>query len=237
MISKGRAKSDALNKKLLILYKNYWDYLAKNLAQEDVDHKKISCPLFIHIFPEYIRSKRKLLIIGQQTLDWGAWKISKKSELRKHIGEYKNFHLGEGYYNSPFWVFSRKLYGKLNPDSEPYGFLWLNINKCDQHYGRLNPEFETIICKKYPIFQKEINIIKPDVVVFVTGPNYNQRIRESFPSIKYMCINRFRAVELQRLKHEALPKDTFRTYHPQYLYRIRLLDKIINKICLEISKN
>ena len=67
MISKGRAKSDALNKKLLILYKNYWDYLAKNLAQEDVDHKKISCPLFIHIFPGiYTDQKGNYLLSGSK---------------------------------------------------------------------------------------------------------------------------------------------------------------------------
>ena len=230
------------NKALFGIYKNKLPFL--KIALEDVNtvQKKISYPLLIHAFPKYQQANVKLFVVGQQTYGWGFnkyrdeyWCPSKwDNSFEKLIGElikvYKNFHLGEDYYSTPFWRAAYNLYRKLNAYGPEYGFLWSNLVKVDQDQNRPEGFVEEIVCNSFPVLPLEIEVTRPDVVVFFTGPRYDQRLKQTFRALSFDKIQGYDERTLSRVVHGGLPKNSFRTYHPKYLSLSGELEKVIDKI-------
>jgi hypothetical protein len=70
----------------------------------------------------------------------------------------------------------------------------------------------------FPVIPEEIRIIKPNVIVFLTGPNYDNVIGDNFGKVSYSDVPSFTQ---QRLAKVSIPDVdfAFRTYHPGYLWR------------------
>jgi len=232
-----------LNEALFETYKEYWPRLREALKRVDTVQLKISYPLLMYIFPEYHEAKIKLFVVGQQTKGWGwrdaefwgtsRWDNSVEELIKKLIKIYKGFHLGEKYYNSPFWRSSHKLFQKLNPCGPEYGFLWSNVIKVDQNQQCPASFIEEVVCNSFPILPLEIEITRPDVVVFFTGPYYDQRLMETLNGLSLAKIEGYSEKILSRIVHNELPKNSFRTYHPNWFSRSRKkyeLEGVINKI-------
>ena len=66
--------------------------------------------------------------------------------------------------------------------------------------------------------QSEVNILKPDIILFLSGPYYDNILKEQFENIKYKNVNGFTKRQLAKLKMDNVDY-SFRTYHPNYLYR------------------
>jgi len=248
------------NKALFEMYEEHWPRLRKALDLKGVNtiQEKISYPLLIHVFPEYQKMKIKLFIVGQQTKGWGwngvadylgtsKWddfveKLDDDNSVEQFVKEltkiYMGFHLGEKYYRSPFWRSSHKLFRGLNPSGPEYGFLWSNLVKVDQHQKRPRSSIEEIVFNLFPVIPLEIEITRPDVVVFFTGPYYDQRLMQTFNRLGFDKIEGYDEETLSRLTHNGLPKNSFRTYHPNWFIRSgksRELDKVFSKIS-ELAK-
>jgi hypothetical protein len=58
----------------------------------------------------------------------------------------------------------------------------------------------------------------------MTGPNYDDMIERVFGPITMTPIGNYSQRELSRIKRRGLPEHTFRTYHPNYLWRFGLPD-------------
>ena len=220
---------DTLNEQLHNLYRSHWSRLARELPTDE----GLSNPQFMKIPQEYERADCKLLIVGQQTNGWGVG--SKDAGFGADLGNdpadelmslYQRFELGRKYTKSPFWVASHKIYKALNPQGEPEGFAWSNLVKIDQNRFRPAFEYENIV-SKCELLQAECKLLKPDVVVFFTGPDYDPRLLMTFPGLQMSPVIE-RALFV--LEHEALPAHSYRTYHPNYLRRSKqweILDRII----------
>ncbi len=244
------------NKALFETYKKYWPSLQIALNQIaskkgiDIVQLKISYPLLIHVFPEYQKTKTKLMIVGQQTRGWGwknitkfwgtsKWDDSVEELIEELIKKYKGFHLGEKYYSTPFWHSAHKLFQKIEPSGPEYGFLWSNLIKIDQKGKDPKDFIKETVCNSFPVLPLEIEVTRPDVAVFLTGPYYDKIIRQTFNGLNFDKIEGYKERTLARIVHYRLPKDSFRTYHPNYFIRSgksHELDKVFNKIA-ELVKN
>ncbi len=112
------------------------------------------------------------MIVGQQTLEFegllgeglGADSVAQLARV------YADFQLGAHYRSTPFCQGAHEVYDKLNPGGPEGGFVWSNLIKADQYGGRPEPEVEEAICRTFGVLPQEIEILKPDVVLFFTGP-------------------------------------------------------------------
>ena len=157
--------------------------------------------------------KNPLLIVGQETFGW-----SKHAEdIEQNMLDYEDFNVGSKYYSSPFWNVTRKIEQIL--ENEAFSCAWTNISKYDVNGGRAEGVYETEISNLDEILIKEIEILKPKICLFFTGPNFDYRIKTIFSEIEFHKVDNWNDRQLCQLKHPNLPENSFRTYHPNYLRR------------------
>lgn len=172
----------------------------------------VSGPLLMKVPGSYRRASVRLMIVGQQTHGWPSIEVGLDELLRR----YAAFDLGRQYYSSPFWQASHQLFRAVNPDGPERAFLWSNLVKVDQHGERPRVEIEDAV-SALGLLNLELQILKPDAVVFFTGPYYDDRLRLTFPGVQYQEMGQ----DVVRLQHEDLPAKAFRTYHPRYLWQAK----------------
>lgn len=66
----------------------------------------------------------------------------------------------------------------------------------------------------------EIRLTKPDVVLFFTGPNYDDLLLNVFDDIQFRSVSDKSCRQLAVVSSKYLPEKSLRTYHPGYLWRI-----------------
>ncbi|MGJ5819964.1 hypothetical protein [Paludibaculum fermentans] len=156
---------------------------------------------------------KRLLIVGQQTFGWSSDVDKRASDpIEWLMDNYDRFALGREYWASPFWQAAHQLNEKLNPESSAASFLWSNLIKVDQDGERPTQEVEEAVCA-LRLLPTEIEIVCPDVVVFFTGPRYDDRLRASFDLLRLVETDK----TFSRVIHPALPHHSYRTPHPKYL--------------------
>lgn len=73
----------------------------------------------------------------------------------------------------------------------------------------------------FEVVRFEISHLQPTVVLFLSGPNYDDELRRIYSDAQFEAINKRRCVRhLARVKADGLPSNSIRTYHPNYLFRI-----------------
>ena len=70
--------------------------------------------------------------------------------------------------------------------------------------------------------EAELGELRPTLIVFLTGPNYDDYLLSEFDEISFEPIGSFEPRVLSKLKSAKLTAPAYRTYHPGYL--IALLD-------------
>lgn len=217
----------------------YLDYLNKIFSDKELFEQilkfEISSPLFLDCSVDsgkYLESEIKVLYVGKETNYWFNEKereekgllndISNKDYyLSALVGSYKKFNIGQNYKTSLF-TFMDILIEKFRANNNKSGILWTNLLRHD-YYGNGKVPFEVeqkITFDNNYIFRKELEILKPDVVVFVTGPSYDYILENTFIGLKKVIINNVPEREICLLEHKDLPKKSIRVYHPGYLMRI-----------------
>ena len=175
-------------------------------------------PLLMSPNPDYYTSPNKLLIVGQETNGW-SYHID---DIAKQMTTYENFNVGVEYYASPFWNITRKVENVLG--NKPHSCAWTNLNKFDLDAGRPHGEYESAISKIDDLLLSELNILKPEFCLFYTGPSFDYRLRKIFQDIEFIEIPNFTKRQFCKLKHPALPENSYRSHHPKSL-RIRYLEE------------
>ncbi len=216
-----------LNNNLRKIYEPYLEEVKRSLLEYP---KHFSYPLLMHCFDDFYEAKRKLLIVGKETFSWQGI-LSAEVTLDTIIKGYKEFKLGQNYYNSPFWRFSLSLQNILNGNVLPLGFLWTNFSKLD--YNKTSPPARLI--KQNPkifgfdLLVEELNIVKPDILVFLTNWNneYGWQFERVFNGVQYETL---KEGYLYLCKHHLLPKKTFLTWHPNGLQYKGKFSEVLNLI-------
>ena len=170
----------------------------------------------------YYRQKSKLFIIGQETNGW-SYHID---DFDKQMQNYEDFNVGSAYYASPFWNIIRKLESAIK--AEPYSCAWTNISKFDLEASRPYGKYLDEISKLDIILKDEINLLKPDICHFFTGPAFDYRIELIFPGVVFENIEEWNPRQFCKLIHPDLPINSFRSYHPKSLRIRKLENRFIN---------
>ena len=159
------------------------------------------------------------MVVGQQTLGWDL------ENIRDLLRNYEEFNFGESWYSSPFWNVIRKTESIFGVDM--YSIVWSNLNRCDFERARPEADLELQLHKCFPVLKNEVEILKPDILLFFSGPYFDQHIDRSFPGCQFRKAPGFEERTLARIEHDALPHHTYRTYHPNYLRRSGLESKFL----------
>lgn len=205
--------------------------------------EKPAYPLLIKVNEEALaKADIKIMTFGQETNSWEQ----KVSETVIPIEESvmiveKTVDVFMDYYQSllnekvngngklsPFWY---SLYQLKNSkfSTKNVELIWNNIYKIGNFEKKKNRpgssirEFEN---KYFDTIQQEVNIIKPDLILFFTGPDYEGRLMKKFEVIKkHKLKSDIPSEELARLDL-SIGVPAYRTYHPGYLRRKKKKDYI-----------
>ena len=208
--------------------------------------QRLSVPLLVSVFENYIRSRYRIIVIGQEAAGWDFYyngqdhlhfsdfkRVDVQLAVRATLNTYRGFDFAQApqhrkLLRSPFWQAYRQLRKNLENDLDQ-SILWTNIFRMD--IGGKSVMNEATDQERHSIYNNtagllldEIFILNPKVAIFFTGPNYDEAIKRQFPNVYF---NRFPQHELgtvARLIHPSLPECTIRTYHPGYLRRSRQWD-------------
>lgn len=208
---------------LRALYERQLGSLVKGIALLP-ESRRLSFPLLINLEAgSYLTSAVRLAIVGQETFGWvgDGRELGRPGALDRALDSYREFAFGRQYNASPFWVACHQLYRGLNHLGEPNGFAWTNILKLDEADRRPAPDLEDLLLQHFNVVPEELDILKPDVVVFLTGPDYDGILERTFAGVKYLPLGTDPIRVIAQLSHPRLPEATFRTYHPGYLRRAR----------------
>ena len=244
-----------MNQQLKELYETYYSEL---LEKKDLLPEKVSSPLFMSVFDEYETVNKRILIVGQETNGWMEMDFDKHSVISL-MEDYHNFGLGQNrnfkewdspdgkklrdYLTSPFWNFSRGFFSKINDDIDrrKKGFLWTNISKFD--VNTTTPDREHYNLVGFELLRKEVQIVKPDIVLFLTGveseqkaqkPKYDEAIENALKlRFSPVCSNQL-VLKLNH-KDDYFPKNTFKIDHPRYLQSIKKNKDVMNDLLKNIE--
>ena len=174
-----------MNDQLLQLYSRYWDGMIQNIYKPNMETEHAcSYPLLIQVTPLYQNASKRIMFCGQETQVWGIEHPNPETTHPQDLlSIYNNFvnknNRGETLkkpgYNSPYWNFQWRIIQK-NPN---VGYVFQNVVKIGKQTNAGCDDVIYNATKQYfPVWREELNILKPDLIVFLTGPNYDKRIQE-----------------------------------------------------------
>lgn len=232
------------NEQLLELYNSKWDVIKDALTgfNDEVEEggdsdNMVTNPLLIQIDEKYANAELKIMFFGQETNWWGP---AFNGEIEPIIQIYKGFFLKDEYkkYGKPFWngIDLMKDINKKNINKS-IGYVWNNlvkIGRCSEGFPELSHKFTV---KSFNVIRDEIRILKPDILIFLSGPNYDSLIAESLGDYTESEIDNFKTRQLCELifKEDLGIKKALRTYHPRYLRMSKTTDEYFNVIGNEIK--
>ena len=86
----------------------------------------------------------------------------------------------------------------------------------------------------FNVINDEINVLKPDIILFVSGPNYDKVIKNSLIDANFEALSdKFSARQIAKIEFKN-HNNIFRTYHPNYLWRNNI-DSYFNEIIENIK--
>lgn len=208
-----------------------------------------SYPLFLKINEEqYCNADVKIIVFGQETNSWEhkicptVTPVDQSIEIvddtvKGFMDYYRNFFDSKDI-NSPFWQYIKKIKKILssNLPNKTIEIVWNNIYKIgNKEKNRNRPvksirDFENTY---FNVIQDEIDILKPDIILFFTGPDYDRRVIKIFPTICFKpFVPTIRQKELAKLQLEN-NISAYRTYHPNYL-QLNKKEEFIRYICNDL---
>ena len=213
---------------------------------------RASAPLLISPHTKWSKCSTKLLIVGQETNGWGSNPTSKEevpletldafasspNGVESMVSAYKAFDFARTYRhrNSAYWRAFRYLEGEVA--ISPCSAMWTNLFKVDVSGSVMKNckvgHRRLLRAAQSGLLVEEIRLLKPQIVIFFTGPHYDEELLNAFPDATLSPLLRGHDVREAALVHsQFLPACSVRTYHPTYLQRSRrwgLLEEVATAI-------
>lgn len=232
-----------MNSELQKLYFSKWDGLCASIKPilEDKDLvMKPTNPLLLYLDneDELISADFRVMIFGQETNRWyGEFNTD---NIKLSLDSYdKFFNHGRCWRKGgQYWNGVRRFLNMLQekfPDKK-IRHIWNNIVKIGNHANKgFPPDYIYEIEREFfSVIKDELQIIKPNVVLFLTGPNYDSVIVDNFGQLRYTALSPFSERRLSKVEISGIDF-AFRTYHPNFLWRNDIdsfFQTIINEIKL-----
>ncbi|HOI54498.1 MAG TPA: hypothetical protein PLP01_04570 [Phycisphaerae bacterium] len=222
------------------LYENAWPSLREVLGPI-AEARKLSNPLLLD--PEahaYQQSPVRWMAVGRETNGWGTGHFGSMT-IDDLLSEYKSFQLGRGYkgwHTKPFFKFLHDLHARLNPDGPQDGFVLSELFKVDEAADTPNDDIKEHLRRSFNVLPEEIRVTSPQAVVFLTSADLDNWLAKFFPGCDLEPIGGYEHRDLARIRHDCLPADSFRTYHPGHLhYKPEKRESILQAIADSVLGN
>lgn len=196
------------------LYQRHHDTIIR--VREQFPDEELYGPLLAYP-TTYFDQPRRLLVIGQETNGWAC----NYRDLDFQLAYYRDFNVAENYRVSPFWQFVRKIESIMS--IVPCSCAWTNLNRFDQDHAPPKGEVLAQITTLDFLVREEITALLPDVCVFFTHKRHDDRLTALYDGLTFENLPGLPADDFVRLRHPALPANTFRTPHPKSI-RLRGLE-------------
>ena len=194
------------------IYLKYWNIYLQNIRKNP--NIEPANP-FLLVEPKDYRSKAKrVMICGQETQGWGNEydRDPDSATIEALLRIYAGF-VNNGGYNSPYWQFINS----LKNSCPNVGFICNNIVKIGRKYGPgCDDTINELTLRYFPVIPEEVSILNPDVILFLTGPRYDWRIKQVFGDFKMYPVNGLKNMIKISFFNTELPV-AYRCYHPRYL--------------------
>lgn len=224
---------------LISIYRQKFKVLDEHLKEYNSKstENKATNPFLISIPADYDSYKNRIMIFGQETNGW-CMECGNNSEysnsIDKSIETYREFYLDGRVYrsSSPFWNEFKRVRHEVLKEKNAL-ILWNNVNKI----GRIGvgnvQEINNIQFNYFKVIKEEIRAFKPNIMIFLTGPNYDFFIKNNIGEFNQKEI--YDSIWEISFNDEFLkPIKTFKTYHPRSLYSQRknrtVMPNLINEI-------
>ncbi|WP_288300374.1 hypothetical protein [uncultured Brachyspira sp.] len=221
------------NQRLLKLFESKWDVVRK--VCNAIKDEELWMVLHLACVPyNYNKMKYKILIVGQENDGWGF-----QNEAILSMYDTLDFLDSKDYNDMrPFFSFPYNFCKSINnlediKDSKKTYFTWVNLREFsfnEEPKTSLGKEAQSIIDNEFNILEEEIKIINPDIVLFLTGPNYDNYIKNQLKGVEFKTVENYHIRQFARVEHKSLPKNSFRIYHPSYLRRSGLESEYLEKL-------
>lgn len=210
----------SINSALHALYSKHWRAFIENgIAIRDPEPTN---PLLLSFDDAaWERASMRVMICGQETWGWEAFGVLVREGMEGYNRFFVQKQFYPGYGKSAFWKAFR-FYEHRLPEAFPKEnlvFIYNNLNKIGRNDGKtgVSPEIRALEREFFPVFREEVELLQPDVVLFLSGPDRDHDIAFHFPDSDFKQAGdepnlRRRA----RVVAPALPKASVRLYHPSY---------------------
>ena len=195
-------------------------------------------PFLLTIPDNYEEFQNRVMIFGQETNGWCREcgnKTVYSNSLKKSIEIYKRFYLNGGInkYRGAFWNEFKRVRDEVTKSKSVF-FIWNNINKIGR-VGKGNvAEIDKLQFSHFNVIKEEIRILKPEIFIFFTGPNYDHFIRKNIGDFKQKMIND--SLYEVEFSGEFSNIKAFKTLHPNGLYLKGKNRIVIPNLINEIKK-
>jgi len=234
------------------LNKVYQNELSKSKVNALKDIEKLSAPLLIKVYDNYLNASIKIMYVGKETNHW-LTHSSIPIEKRGLNGVYNNNSLDidrllkrydkrmtqlENWSKSALFKQYKNIKDQLVDTQVGSGsIVWNNLFKMSYDIGKgysktslgHSKELQELSKK---IFLKELELLKPEILIFVTGASYDKVIKNYLEA--YETIDIIIPKKLWKFKYKGIV--CYRTIHPDSIRFIKkdmredYYQKIINDI-------
>lgn len=187
---------------------------------------------YLMVEPKGYRDKSvKVMFCGQETQGWGNEfdNEPEKATLEAISGIYAGF-VNSGGYNSPYWQFINR----VKKECQNASFICNNIVKIGKKRGAgCDDKINNLTLKYFPVIKEEIQILEPQMIIFLTGNRYYERIEKALG--KFSSKNVGKGLDKLTFEDETIPI-SYCCYHPKYL-RMKHLENDVRSSLIEIIKS
>lgn len=184
----------------------------------------------------YINADLKVMVFGQETNSWVGKSddfgtppspvFSSDVSMEAVMGIYEDFYAT--YYHEGTFGYNGTRYGTFHygfnrfsallnsaiPDKR-IAYVWNNIVKIGkaQGTGFCGEEIHVLEKKVFSMIRKEVDILKPDLLLFLTG-TYDEHIRENWHDARFSALLPYAMNEVAQVVSPVIPMPAYRTNHP-----------------------
>lgn len=227
------AKLTNMDEDIKALYEQYFNDCLQHIIIPKA--RKAAMPFLIRVPENYESASFRIMFCGQETMGWCRSFYNQResvttSDLRKHYNNFVNKGNGR---NSPYWNFQKRIINQFPSIS----FVRNNIVKI----GKINTAgcdeaIDELTRKYFPVFRKEVEILKPNLIIFMTGKGaYDAKIEHALGTFKTEDLSKNEHLsdnflfELLTFADATLPP-AIKINHPAWLQRHNLYWSSIKKL-------
>ena len=170
---------------------------------------------------KFSQADKRIMICGQETFGWVGLDASIEDCMAKYKKFFTDGEFYDGYGRSAFWKafrFFEEQFARIF-EGQKIQFIWQNLAKIGRNDGEtgVTDEIRSLERAYFPVVRDEMQLLQPDIVIFLTGPDRDHDIKFHFPDADfYQAGGESNLRRLAFVSSDALPSATLRLYHPSY---------------------